>query len=116
MKNNVEVKKVSVSVAEIFKERPSQWGLRGDPYLWDNLEKYFSSIYLPLTDEEFLRMFYTAFQNLTRRAFETEELIHVQKYSHGGMSNGMVSPKFWKDIALPKLTERLSLINLDIVE
>jgi hypothetical protein len=106
---------MSVSVAEIFIKRPSYWGLRGDSYLWGDLEEYFSSIYLPLTEEEFLSMFYTAFQTLTGRAFKTEEIIHVEKYSHGGMSSGMISPEFWRDTALPKLTERLRMINRDIV-
>lgn len=34
-------------VSEIFKERPDRWGFRGDPYFWNELEKYYSNIELP---------------------------------------------------------------------
>lgn len=27
------------TVSVIFNERPKSWGLRGDPYLWDDLDK-----------------------------------------------------------------------------
>lgn len=99
-----------VSVSKIFKDRPWQWGLRGDPFLWDDLEKHFTSIYAPLTEEEFCFEFYNAFHELTGATLGTDK-IYVPKYSHGGMSSGMVCSTFWSDTALPMLTERLKEIN-----
>ena len=28
-----------MKLSVIFKERPEQWGFRGDPYFWDHLKK-----------------------------------------------------------------------------
>jgi hypothetical protein len=36
------------SVSIIFQEPPSQWGLRGDPYLWNELETYFSNVFFTM--------------------------------------------------------------------
>jgi len=42
------------SVSIIFKSKPKRWGLRGDPYLWDELEKNFSTILFPCSKECFI--------------------------------------------------------------
>ena len=101
---------MKVSVALIFKERPRQWGLRGDPFLWDELEKHFTSIYTPITAEDFYHEFNIAFHDLTGAALGADK-IYVPKYCHGGMSSGMICSTFWADTALPMLTKRLKEIN-----
>lgn len=30
------------SIVCIFEEKPEQWGLRGDPYLWEDMKKEFT--------------------------------------------------------------------------
>ena len=42
-----------------------KWGLRGDPYLWNELENHFESIHAPLTEDEFHKAVYRAFHILT---------------------------------------------------
>ena len=98
------------SVGKIFQEHPQQWGIRGDPYLWDDLEKHFANIYAHLTEEEFNLEFCTAFHELTGATLGADK-IYVPKYYHGGMSSGMICSTFWADTALPMLTERLKEIN-----
>ena len=46
------MKKVSI----IFKEKPRQWGLRGDSYFWSCLEEKFSKYEFPFKYEEFERI------------------------------------------------------------
>jgi molybdenum cofactor cytidylyltransferase len=31
---------------------------------------------------------------------------YVERYGHGGMSSGLVSPEFWRDTAVPLLLAR----------
>ena len=37
------------NISEIFEKEPLQWGLRGDPYLWREMQLYFSSTPIPNT-------------------------------------------------------------------
>ncbi len=98
---------MEISLENIFEERPQKWGLRGDPYLWDDLRRYFEYIHTPLTEEAFKLEFYKAFLELTGSTLD-EEYIFVPKYAHGGLSSGMVSGKFWSETALPMLIQRLN--------
>ena len=56
-------------VSKIFKKRPEQWGLRGDPYLLDELENYFSNIKIPYPEEEFKEAICVAFEKFTEERF-----------------------------------------------
>lgn len=42
-------------VSEIFAERPKRWGLRGDPFLWERLEKWYDTVAAPYPSEELRR-------------------------------------------------------------
>lgn len=105
------MRKMETSIARIFRERPRRWGLRGDPFLWDDLERHFSYIYESLTEDEFLVLFYNAFHMFTGTNLESNKHIHILKYNYGGMSSGRICPEFWIYTALPMLTERLNQIN-----
>ena len=94
------------SVSEIFDERPVQWGFRGDPYLWDEMAKSFSTIDITCSKSQFTVLFKEFFLELTNHAFEGD-YIFVEDFAHGGMSSGMVSIEFWKEKGLPLLLERL---------
>ncbi|MCG7344812.1 hypothetical protein MHZ92_11760 [Sporosarcina sp. ACRSL] len=97
------------SVSVIFKPKPETWGLRGDPYLWDEFEKVFSTIPLPCSQTCFLDHFEQFFQELTNHSFRgtEDEEIFVERYAHGGMSSGHISVEFWQREALPLLLNRL---------
>jgi hypothetical protein len=103
------VPQMEKSVALIFRERPVQWGLRGDPYLWDDLENYFLNVCNPCSNEEFLKEFHIAFEQFTGNKLASSEYgIYIPRYNHGGMSGGKVSTEFWSEVAIPLLTERLN--------
>lgn len=99
------------TVAAVFQERPEAWGLRGDPYLWADLEQHFAAFSLPLSEGEFNREFSRVFERRTGVKIDGEEWAYVPDYSHGGMSSGMVSLQFWANTALPLLIKRLRLLN-----
>lgn len=106
-----KAKKVSAhvngkSVAVIFLDRPEQWGLRGDPCLWDYLEVAFSTIYFPCSVSDFIRNFEMFFLDITQHPFKGES-VFVENFSHGGMSSGVVSIEYWEKKALPLLVSRL---------
>ena len=98
-------------VSIIFHEPPVQWGFRGDPYLWRELETHFSSMLLPCSVELFLKEFYSAFEHFTGSELDSKEDIFVPRYDHGGMSTGMVSLSFWSEEALSLLIQRLRQAN-----
>ena len=91
----------------IFEEKPKQWGLRGDPYLWDDLLENFLIYPVSIDELEFIEVFNSAFIKLTGGSIDKVDYIYVPNYDHGGMSSGMISPEFWKEVALPMLLDRL---------
>ena len=96
------------TIAELFKKRPWQWGLRGDPYLWDEMQAHFKETLLPSTVNELCVAIEGAFKTLTKHSVSTPEIFYVERFSHGGMSSGLISPEFWRDEAIPLLLARFS--------
>lgn len=102
---------MDISVANIFEERPKQWGLRGDPYLWGDFEKGFSHICIPYSEEDFCKEFNRMFEKFTKFKIDSEDYIHIPRYSYGGMSSGVICKEFWLNKALPMLIKRLHKLN-----
>ena len=100
-----------MNVSVIFKERPRKWGLRGDPFLWDDMDKFFDTKSLPYTRKEFKTDFFNQFFVFCGRELGTEMMTYVPRYARGGMSSGMVSHDFWQNTALPLLLTRLNIFN-----
>lgn len=97
----------------IFKERPQRWGLRGDPYLWDELERAFVTVTLPCSKNCFINHFEAFFEELTKHSFQwSGEMVEVDRYDHGGMSGGLVRMAFWREEALPLLLNRLKALEM----
>lgn len=102
------------TISLIFDPKPEKWGLRGDPYLWDDLQKVFTTIPLPCSKTLFIHHFEKFFQELTNHPFKADtDFFQVDKYAHGGMSTGGISVNFWKKQALPLLITRLHKENKD---
>ncbi len=94
------------TIGQLFEEEPPQWGLRGDPYLWREMRAQLASIPLPPLVSELDEQIERAFQKLTGRPVSTTSMFCVDQFAHGGMSNGMISPEFWREQALPLLRSR----------
>lgn len=101
------IKATSVFVSAIFEEKPKQWGFRGDPYLWEDMKKEFSTVPLTISSEDFVKEFKEVFEKLTGNPLTRECRMFLPEYVHGGMSSGQICGEFWMDTALPLLVERL---------
>ena len=93
-------------ISEIFTEKPRQWGLRGDPYFWESLEKYFSKISFPYSENELVEEIHTLYLECTGEKLDKESRAFVEQFAHGGMSSGHLSGEFWIEKGIPMLVER----------
>ncbi len=93
-------------VSELFVDRPQRWGLRGDPPLWDALLQHFAGITIPCSAADLSALVEAAFESLTQHAIAETQPFYIEKYARGGMSNGMVSPEFWRQHGLPLILAR----------
>lgn len=96
-----------LKVSAIFNERPEKWGLRGDPFLWDDLEREFSQVLLPCTEEEFISKMKEYFFYITGHSLDEIDNFYVEQYNKGGMSSGYICPEVWNNEFLPLLIQRL---------
>ena len=95
-------------VADLFDPEPEQWGLRGDPYVWQALRDHLGESYLPPSLGEVEAMLYTAFDRLVAvdLATETSTSVYREQFAHGGMSSGQVHLETWRAVLLPLLIDR----------
>ena len=91
------------TIADLFQQKPWQWGLRGDPHLWQEMADHFANTPLPETAVQLEHLLMEMFEALTGQPITTETFIAVERFPRGGMSGGMVSPEFWRETAVPLL-------------
>ena len=97
----------AIFISSLFEERPWQWGLRGDPYLWEEMQSEFIAAPLPESAEQLKVTLEAAFESLTGIPLSSEqEFIFIERLAHGGMSSGGVSLRFWRETAIPLLIGR----------
>ncbi len=53
------------TIARLFQEEPTQWGLRGDPYLWQDMRATLSSHSYPSTEAQLTVLLEQTYQQLT---------------------------------------------------
>ena len=88
----------------VIKHQPRKLGLRGDAYLYFEMEAYFTGVIIP-DKSDFERIMITAFEEITGSSIDSVESIYVEKLAHGGMSSGMIGASFWKEEIIPYLSE-----------
>ncbi|PLX37875.1 MAG: hypothetical protein C0606_06325 [Hyphomicrobiales bacterium] len=95
-------------LGELFAGRIGvQWGLRGDPPLWEAMEVHFARTPLPASRNELRVLLTDAFTLLTGAHIDDPSRgIEVLAFRRGGMSSGLVSPKFWRETGLPEIEQR----------
>lgn len=84
----------------------SWWGLRGDPYLWEELRDRLANRPLPLTFAEFASELEAAFTALTGVPTSHQGHLYIERLAHGGMSSGCIAMPFWNRKAFPLLFQR----------
>jgi len=92
---------------EIFKTEPTQWGLRGDPELWNELSKKFEKFADPKNELEFNKKLDFEFNELLKKGQKkSDDVVWFENFSQAGMSGGSVSIEWWTNKGLPLLKER----------
>lgn len=94
------------AISQLFEDKPTQWGLRGDPHLWEEMRIRLELIPMPEISADLERILRSVFMELTGGRWDSFESVFVARYDKGGISSGMVSPEFWKDEAIPLLLSR----------
>jgi len=80
--------------------------LRGDPYLWREMRLHFEQTPLPATADELDTLIEVTFETLTGHSISAKQPFFIERFSHGGMSSGQVSPDFWRDTVIPLIRAR----------
>ncbi|MDO7874401.1 hypothetical protein Q5H93_06625 [Hymenobacter sp. ASUV-10] len=91
------------SLRQIFQPTPGQWGLRGDPYLWQELEQVFAQLQPPADPAAADALLQALYINLVGEAPAPGRPAFVARYAHGGMSSGQVDADFWLTRGFPLL-------------
>ena len=68
--------------------KPTQYGLRGDPFFWSYLERHFSAIEFPYSEKQLIEDIYNLFNQVSGETLTTEARPYVNEFAHGGMSYG----------------------------
>jgi hypothetical protein len=68
--------------------------------------KHFSVVPIPSDSSELKQQIEHAFLLLTGHPLSSSNYFFVEKYAHGGMSSGVISPAFWREKAVPLLVNR----------
>lgn len=108
-KNFIPTDHSSFSISCFFDPEPKNWGLRGDPFLWREIQRKLLDTPLPATKADFDRLIEAAFFELSGKPLSTQDDFLVEEYAHGGMSSGYICPEFWRKKAIPLLRKRYAL-------
>lgn len=99
-------------LSRIFDEEPSQWGLRGDPVLWEAMRKSFHAVALPKSITALVGLIEMRFEELTGQPLQGLSPLQVAQFAQGGMSSGMIDRQgFWIQKALPLLIRRYCVVR-----
>ena len=95
----------------IFERKPSRWGLRGDPYLWEEMQGV--CVGKPLKIDAFGIADFVSdyFQIVTGVPLTCDAKVYVERFAHGGMSSGYVCGRFWIAKGIPLLIENLRRVK-----
>jgi len=89
----------------IFERKPNQWGLRGDPYLWNEMAEVCKGESLNTDDYSIAGFVSEYFEKVTGVPLSYDAIGHNERFEHGGMSSGSVSGQFWISKGIPLLIE-----------
>ncbi|MFA5684470.1 MAG: hypothetical protein WCZ65_01755 [Lysobacteraceae bacterium] len=99
-------------MADLFQPPPARWGLRGDPHLWAEMASTLAGCAIPPDAAQLDSLLQATFARLVGTPLDSSApSIHVQRYAHGGMSSGQVSPAFWRETGFALLRARHAAIR-----
>ena len=98
-------------VGKLFDREPFQYWLRGDRGLWERMRQELADLPLPSDGWDVGAAVETAYQQAVGQALpdrpHQDESIYVRELVLGsGVSDGHVSPHFWRFTAIPLIQDR----------
>lgn len=87
----------------IFNNKPTQWGLRGTPYMWDYLREYCKDIPFDCGEDRIREIVSEQFKLLTGEELTKQSDCYIEQFAKGGMTSGRVDGKFLLEVAIPLL-------------
>ncbi|WP_035795254.1 hypothetical protein [Butyrivibrio sp. WCD3002] len=97
-------------LSQIFDKKPEQWGLRGDPYLWDEMKEVFVGESLDISTRDLANQICEYYEKAVGEPLKYGSMVYVERFAHGGMSSGHVSGEFWICCGIPLLIENFNNI------
>jgi hypothetical protein len=91
-----------------FETLELKWGLRGDPFLWEELRKRAESKVNFRSKQDFEIFIDENFKAITQSGNFSEDgsRVYVKNFNHGGMSGGWIAYNTWITKILPLLKNR----------
>ncbi|MFD1715346.1 hypothetical protein ACFSBZ_12795 [Amnibacterium flavum] len=101
------------TVGALFARRPWRWGLRGDVYLWQEMEQNLADVSLPSSLWDLRNLLESSWREAVGVPLsDSAEPIYIQRFDPGsGMSAGAVLPAWWNATGLPILLDRFDASN-----
>lgn len=87
----------------LFENKPRQWGLRGDRFLWQEVVETIGELPLPDTELQLIELLDATFDRLVGYSITHQQDIFIERYAHGGMPSGYVCLQFWQEKVFPLL-------------
>lgn len=91
-----------------FETLKLRWGLRGDPFLWEELKKRAANHEDFRSKQDFEIFIDKNFKEITQSGDFSEDRsrVYVKNFDHGGMSGGWIAYNTWITKILPLLKNR----------
>ncbi|WP_172742491.1 hypothetical protein [Citrobacter youngae] len=101
-------------VSDLFEPAPTQWGSRGDLFLWLEMRRALCQVSIPEDKDELANIILAAFQSLTGKPLINhvgDNDFFIERFSRGGGSSGYVASLFWLNEFIPQLQQRLTWLQ-----
>jgi hypothetical protein len=100
-----------VTFDELFERKPWQWGLRGDPHVWNAMRERLRDRPIPGSGFDVRRTLEQTFTEVTgvklSSTTDRDDQVSLAQFRTGsGMSDGQVSLHFWAFTGIPILMDR----------
>lgn len=92
----------------IFKE-PTQWGLRGDPQMWDALKEFA----LKSNPANFMNAILSEFNRIIENGEKNDRVVFIKVFAIDGMTSGNVSIDWFNETGFPLLKGRYEKVTED---
>ena len=101
------------TVGDLFERPPTQFGFRGDPWLWAALRERLAQTPLPADVSTLRQLVRDAVQDETGASIDdrARDSVFVERFAHGGMSSGHVSLPWWRETGIQVVADRWAAVT-----